>query len=123
MDTQHVAKQYLKHLENAETDKIVALFAADGIVISPIYGTKSAKDFYTELGNDTTNSTLHFKGVFEKANSNEFALYFTYEWTMINAKVVVFDVVDIIKLDDNGKITELKIIYDTTEARQAQSTI
>lgn len=42
---------------------------------------------------------------------------------MANGKKVIFDVVDIIRCNNNGKIIELKIIYDTVQARQAKSTI
>lgn len=45
MNNKIIADQYLKHLENADMEKVVALFADDGKVISPIYGTKLAGSF------------------------------------------------------------------------------
>ncbi|WP_237270756.1 hypothetical protein [Tenacibaculum discolor] len=46
------------------------------------------------------------------------ALYFTYKWTLKNNEKVEFDVVDIIELNSENKITKLKIIYDTVISRK-----
>ena len=112
-----IAKTYLKYLENGDFEKVVSLFRKDGMVSSPIYGIKKVDDFYANLSNDTKASKLHFNGVFEENDSNNFALYFTYEWTLKDNNQVIFDVVDIIELDENNKIAHLKIIYDTVVAR------
>lgn len=88
------------------------------MVESPIYGTKKATQFYRELDSDTSNSKLHLKGVFDEKHSNNLALYLTYKWTFKNNKIVEFDVVDIIELDSENKISKLKIIYDTVIARK-----
>lgn len=112
-----VLHDYLEHLQNGNIEKVIDLFNEDGIVESPIYGVKKAKQFYTELSNDTSNSRLQLKGVFEQKDSNNYALYFTYIWTIKNGKVVEFDVVDIIEFDDKNKIINLKIIYDTVISR------
>ena len=71
-----------------------------------------------ELNNDTNNSELSVLGIFEEKDSNQLALYFSFKWTLKNNEVVVFDVVDIIKFDEQHKITQLKIIYDTVLARK-----
>ena len=122
-----VANKYLEHLENGDIKKVIDLFHENGIVDSPIYGIKKADFFYRELNNDTSNSTpngaievknLHLQGIFEQNNSNNIALYFTYEWTLKSNKIVEFDVVDIIELDPDNKIKKLKIIYDTVVARK-----
>ncbi|MDV7137978.1 nuclear transport factor 2 family protein [Maribacter sp. TH_r10] len=113
-----VANKYLEHLENGDIKKVIDLFHENGIVDSPIYGIKKADFFYRELNNDTSNSKLHLQGIFEQNNSNNIALYFTYEWTLKSNKIVEFDVVDIIELDPDNKIKKLKIIYDTVVARK-----
>ncbi|GGG57373.1 hypothetical protein GCM10011414_29020 [Croceivirga lutea] len=112
-----IAKAYLKHLENGDFEKVVALFNENGMVESPIYGLKKAVDFYSNLSADTSASKLHFKAIFEEKTRNHFALYFAYEWTLKNNEQVKFDVVDIIELDSDNKIAQLKIIYDTVVAR------
>lgn len=117
MTTTEVLNAYLQHLENGKTEAIISLFSKDGMVDSPIYGIQKADQFYKELGNDTSNSKLQLKGIFEQNGSKNFALYFNYLWTLNNGKHVEFDVVDIIELNSEHKITKLKIIYDTVVSR------
>ncbi|MEM9076512.1 MAG: nuclear transport factor 2 family protein [Bacteroidota bacterium] len=118
MDKNKIAQKYLKYLESGNMEKVVGLFSENGIVESPIYGIKKANDFYFELKSDTLNSELNLKGVFEKYNSNEFVLYFSYKWTLKNNRKVAFDVVDVMELDWENKIKKLKIIYDTVISRK-----
>ncbi|MDE1207153.1 nuclear transport factor 2 family protein [Tenacibaculum larymnensis] len=118
MNKSEIAKKYLEHLENGNIEKVINLFSNNGIVESPIYGIKKADKFYRELNNDTSNSELFLKGIFEQNDSNNLALYFTYKWTLKNNEKVEFDVVDIIELDSENKITKLKIIYDTVISRK-----
>ena len=58
MNKTEIAKQYLKHLEESDTEKVISLFNETGIVESPIYGIKNASEFYRELNDDTSNSEL-----------------------------------------------------------------
>ena len=118
MDKNEIARNYLEYLESGDMDKVIDLFNDSGIVESPIYGIKKAEEFYRELNNDTSNSELHLKGIFEQKDSNNFALYFTYKWTLKNNQKINFDVVDIIELDSQNKIKKLKIIYDTVISRK-----
>ena len=118
MDYSEIANSYLEYLEIGNIERVIDLFSENGIVESPIYGIKRADRFYRELMNDTSTSKLHLRGIFEQNNMNNFALYFTYEWTLKNNRKVEFDVVDIIELDSENKISKLKIIYDTFAARE-----
>jgi hypothetical protein len=118
MNKSQIAKKYLEHLEKGNIEKVINLFSNNGIVESPIYGIKKADEFYRELNNDTSNSELILKEIFEQNESNNLALYFTYKWTLKNNEKVEFDVVDIIELDSENKITKLKIIYDTVISRK-----
>ncbi|WP_299626584.1 nuclear transport factor 2 family protein [uncultured Tenacibaculum sp.] len=118
MNKNQVATSYLQFLENGEIEKVIELFDENGIVESPIYGVKKASVFYRELQNDTSKSELELKGIFEQNDSNTIALYFLYKWTLKNNKIVEFDVVDIIDINTEGKITKLKIIYDTVISRR-----
>lgn len=118
MDKKEIAKRYIAYLENGEVEKVISLFSDKGMVQSPLYGIKKASDFYNELANDTSNSELSVKGIFQEEDSNQLALYFTYNWTLKNNEKVTFDVVDIIEFDAQNKIDKLIIIYDTVIARQ-----
>ena len=117
MTKKEIAKQYIEFLENGEINQIIKLFSKKGQVTSPIYGTKLASDFYKELNEDTLNSKLKFKGLFEEKVSQRIALYFKYNWTLKNNSYIEFEVVDIIEFDKNNKIKHLKIIYDTVKSR------
>ena len=118
MNKKEVASKYLEYLEKGDINNVIDLFDINGIVDSPLYGVKKADKFYRELSNDTSNSELFLKGIFEESNSNDLALYFTYKWTLKNNQEVEFDVVDIIELNSKNKIKKLKIIYDTVVARK-----
>ena len=118
MTKREIANKYIEYLSIGDVEKIVNLFADNGKVSSPIYGEKPAGLFYKELLEDTINSALKFKGIFEEADSNRIALYFEYTWTVKSGKMVQFDVVDILDLDNENKIIKLKIIYDTVISRK-----
>lgn len=118
MTRSEIAHTYLKNLEAGNIEAVINLFAEGGMVESPIYGKKKAADFYRDLNEDTSNSTLHLKGIFEDHQANSLAIYFSYQWTLRNNKLVEFDVVDIVELDQDNKILNLKIIYDTVLSRR-----
>lgn len=123
MDKKEIAKRYIAYLENGEVEKVISLFSDKGMVQSPLYGVKKASDFYNELANDTSNSELSVKGIFQEEDSSQLALYFTYNWALKNNEKVTFDVVDIIEFDAQNKIDKLIIIYDTVIARQLLSKV
>ena len=118
MTKKEVAKKYIEFLSAGHLDDILSLFAENATVHSPIYGENDATTFYKILIDDTENSKLQLKGIFEDSESANLALHFEYTWTLKSTKVVAFDVVDIIEFDNQNKIIELKIIYDTVVSRQ-----
>ncbi len=118
MTNKTITQQYIQHLQQGDMQKVIALFTEDAKVQSPIYGTQNAREFYTNLASDTTQSELKIKGTFEETDSNRIALYFNYQWTLKNGKDINFDVVDIIDFDEDNKITNLQIIYDASISRK-----
>lgn len=118
-----VATAYLSALEAADLEAILTLFAGDAAVVSPLYGTVSAAQFFETLLTETSASRLTLKTVFEAAeDTSSIAILFDYEWDLANGRSVDFPVVDVMELDGLGKISKLTIIYDATEARAAIST-
>ncbi len=117
MTLKQIALQYISALEKGDVDLIISLFSENGIVESPLYGTNKASVFYTTLSEDTTASELKLKGMFEEQESLRLALFFEYTWTLKNGKIVTFDVVDILTVDEYHKINSLQIIYDTVNTR------
>ncbi|AXT20373.1 nuclear transport factor 2 family protein [Flavobacteriaceae bacterium AU392] len=118
LSKKEIAINYINFLEKGNITDVLSLFTKNGIVDSPVYGVMNAHQFYNKLNNDTTNSELDLKGIFEEKDSNSLALYFKYKWTLKNNQKVEFDVVDIIEFDTSNKITKLKIIYDTVISRE-----
>lgn len=114
-----ISHQYLEALRQADLSSLLELFAPDAQVDSPLYGKQLATDFYRSLFQDTKASELEFLNIFIHADQLQFALYFRYHWTMENESKSSFEVVDIIELNEHGKINSLKIIYDTQHTRSA----
>ena len=119
MTANEICKQYLKALNEGSLENVLALFDADAIVISPLYGEMSAKKFYNDLFADTNRSVTELLNVFTPDSGNSSAaLHFHYTWTLKNGAIVEFECVDIIEIDpETNKITKLKIIYDTAPLR------
>ncbi len=115
MDLNSLGEKYLKALEKGELQDILGLFAPDGQVISPVYGRLKADTFYTKLLGDTKRSELQLHHSICDKEANKLALYFTYRWTLKDDSLLIFDVADILVLDDDKKIKELTIIYDSRE--------
>ncbi|NER15525.1 nuclear transport factor 2 family protein [Leptobacterium flavescens] len=118
MKYNEIAEKYLTYLEEGNVDGVISLFSENGIVESPLYGLRPASEFYRDLNNDTTNSSLKLDGVFTEEGSRRISLLFDYEWTLKNNKKVRFKVVDIICFNDLNKIEKLTIIYDTVVSRK-----
>ena len=119
MTKEEIAKEYLSFLEKGEIDKVIQLFTEDGIVVSPVYGTMVAKEFYYALAADTKASKLNFDGLFVEENSNRISILFDYHWTLKSDEIIKFKVVDVIELTCDNKIEKLTIIYDTVNVRNA----
>ena len=115
MDFCDLGERYLNALEKGELEEILELFSSDGQVISPVYGRLRADKFYDTLFDDTLNSELQLHHSICDHKANKLAVYFTYRWTLKDDSLLIFDVVDILVLDDNHKIKELTIVYDSRE--------
>jgi len=123
MTRKEIAELYINLLQKGDMEGVISLFSNGGIVHSPIYGIKKASDFYKELAADTSDSNLTLNGIFEESDSSRIALYFNFLWTLKNGELVNFDVVDILVFDEEDKITELRIIYDTVISREAVASL
>ncbi|MDX1315692.1 MAG: nuclear transport factor 2 family protein [Eudoraea sp.] len=115
MDFCKLGEQYLEALEQGSLQGILELFASDAQVISPVYGRLKAEDFYTTLLADTHSSELQLQHCICDRKARKIAVYFIYHWTLKDDSLLIFDVVDILLLDENHKIKELNIIYDSRE--------
>jgi len=105
-------------LEIGSADEIIKLFSPDAVVHSPLYGDVKAKKFYQELFKDTSKSKITLMNIFVSQNNPQIAAgHFRYVWILKDGTSTSFECVDIFRFDENGKIKELTIIYDTSKIR------
>jgi steroid delta-isomerase len=112
--------EYLAAIEAADAARILALFADDATVNSPLYGVVPAREFYPRLFRDTARSTLRLRSVMvgETIESRPtVAFWFDFDWTLSGGTRTLFTVVDIAELDQDGRISTLYILYDTAPLR------
>lgn len=118
MSIQHIGSTYLKYLEKGDVSKILSLFTKDALVVSPVYGTLPAKEFYRKLKEDTKESIIRLDGIFTEEGGERIVMVFDYKWTLRNGEEVNFKVADILEFDPVQKIKKLLIIYDTVGSRE-----
>ncbi len=112
-------QKYLKFLETSNYENLMSLFLDDAIVYSPLYGKVSAGKFYKEVFKDTLESNFTVINMFESSDPSFAAIHFQYDWVLSDGNEAPFEVVDIFKFSEEGKIIELKIIYDSVQTRSA----
>lgn len=119
MNPRQLCSHYLAAMNEGNADKVLALFDAGAIVVSPLYGTMAAEVFYRELFADTDRSDTRLLHIFDATkDSSSVALHFQYVWTLRSGKVVEFECVDVFDLNPaRDRFTKLTIIYDTAPLR------
>lgn len=110
---------YLQALSSADVDAAVRLFAAGGVVHSPLYGTRPAREFYLALFADTSRSVLTLRRTLVSADAASVAFWFDFDWTLADGTPAPFTVVDVAELDEAGSIRDLHIVYDTHPLRDS----
>lgn len=109
---------YLRALGSSDSDLAISLFAPNGVVESPLYGTLSAREFYPALFADTARSVLTLRKTLLSADAATIAFWFDFDWVLANGTPAPFTVVDVAELDDRGRIERLHIVYDTSPLRE-----
>ena len=112
-------KKYLQYLEAADYENLILLFSEDAIVHSPLYGKVAATKFYKDLFEDTSESKLTLLNILHGEEDSVAAVHFQFDWTLSDGTAAPFEVVDVIKFSKDGKIDELKIIYDSAKTKPA----
>lgn len=119
MTSQDLCRRYLDALNTGDLEGVCALFAPDARILSPLYGTRPAREFYTELFADTTRSETTPINIFDNSSlGGAVALHFRYVWTLSSGKIVAFECVDVFELAPDGQhFAGMTIIYDTAPLR------
>jgi hypothetical protein len=114
--------RYLAAVTASDLEGMLSLFADGAVVHSPLYGDLPATDFYPALFADTGAAHLTLLGTMHGASTAGRPLVsflFHFDWTLADGTAAPFDVVDVAELDDAGRITSLRIVYDTVSVRPA----
>jgi hypothetical protein len=122
MTPNQLAVLYLGALQMGDLEQIVALFAEDGMVHSPLYGPKAPTEFYEGVFRDTSDVELTLRGVsggVSVGGGEIVMIWFRFDWTMAGGTNVPFEAVDVMELNSEGRIANLHIIYDTVNTRPA----
>ncbi len=114
---QETIKKYFENLSNGNYESLIELFDNEAIVFSPLYGKRSAKEFYKELIEDSDESS-EVKLLVTFSDGDKGAGHFEYSWVLKNGDKSSFQGVDLFKFNDQGKIVEIRIIYDTYGTRE-----
>src|SRR5581483_1352638 len=116
-----IIRSYFQGLESGSYEKVIQLFAPNAVVLSPLYGKKSATTFYKELFSDTNRSKITLKNIFVNPDNSQVAAgHFLYDWTLKDGTKAPFECIDVFEFTkDNKFIEKLTIIYDTQHTRKA----
>lgn len=119
MSATELCHRYLAALDAGDLDAVLALFTTNAEVVSPLYGTKPAAEFYEGLFADTKASDTTLLNIFDRAgDGGSVALHFRYGWTLADGTPATFEVVDVIELTPaRDAFAKLTIIYDTAPLR------
>lgn len=109
--------EYLAALEVGDAKRVLALFAPDGIVHSPLYGAVPAREFYPKLFADTAEIRLGLRRIF-RDDREAVAFWFDFTWVLAGGTSASSTIVDIAELTEDGLISSLHIIYDTAPIRE-----
>lgn len=109
---------YVDALTNADIDTMHRVFTREALVISPIYGKQDYAEFYEKLFADTVSSKVSLLTVLVSPRASKVAMHIEYEWTLTEENPVCFHCVDLFEYcERRDRFTELRIVYDTHEAR------
>lgn len=105
---------YLDAFNAGDLDSVLSLFSADARVFSPTQAEpKSPRDFYPPLLERSKGTVFTAKALFAGESPDSAAVLFDYAKPMPDGSVGTFDCVDVFAFDGAGKITEMKIVFDT----------
>lgn len=115
-----IIRRYLSAMESCDLDGVLACFADDGMISSPVYGLVSVRPFYERLFADTVSAEVTIHHVYRATDDPaRWAAHFAYQWARREGPAVSTDLIDLFEFDTAAiLITRLRIIFDTA-ARQA----
>lgn len=109
-----VVRRYLKAMEMGDLPGVLDCFAADGVVVSPVYGTVAVRPFYERLFADTISTEVRIRDLYVAQGRPERAIaHFDYVWRRRDQPVLKTRLIDLFDFDMSGrKIARLRIVMD-----------
>lgn len=110
-----VIRRYLSAMEACDLDGVLACFADDGMITSPVYGRVPVRPFYERLFADTLSAEVTIHQVYRATDDlGRWAAHFAYRWERRDTPPVSTDLIDLFEFDSAATlITHLRIIFDT----------
>jgi hypothetical protein len=110
-----VIRRYLSAMEACDLDGVLACFAADGMITSPVYGRVAVRPFYERLFADTLSVEVGIHHIYRATDDpGRWAAHFAYRWERRDAPPMSTDLIDLFEFDSATMlITHLRIIFDT----------
>lgn len=119
MNVEDLCRSYLAAMESGDLEALMANFAEDATVTSPISGKQPARDFYAYVMRVTSGRTMTLRTIFVGAsNPLRAAVHVAYTRTVGDGEPATIEAVDVFELtEDRSKIAAVTIIYDTAPVR------
>ncbi len=111
-------RAYFAALTAGDMDRVIALFADDGAVVSPFLGTLPARAFFEKLGKASAQSSLTVHDVLIGTAGETGAAHFRYDWTLADGSKISFEGVDHFTFAPDLRFRMMRIYYDTHPLRQ-----
>ncbi len=108
-------RAYLAAMEAGDLAGVLACFAPDAHIISPVYGTVAVRAFYERLLADTATVKIEPHAIYQAVGyPQRWIAHFGYRWIRRDGTVVETDLIDFFSFDAAlEKIAQLKIVFDS----------
>lgn len=116
MTVSTVVRRYLKAMEAGDLPGVLDCFSADGVVVSPVYGTVKVRAFYEQLFGDTIRTEVRIRDLYVAHGRPDRAIaHFEYLWERREKPTLETRLIDLFDFDPSGtKIVRLRIIMDSS---------
>lgn len=120
MPKQTLIKKFFQEIEKGHYDEVVKLFAPQGKIHSPIYGSMDAASFYKKLSIDAKATKIEIRNIFIDINNPHLAAaYIISSWGFKTGKSFNLEGINIFEFtSDEAQFQSVKFIYDTYTIRQ-----
>jgi hypothetical protein len=111
--------QYHRAVKECDLDKVLSLFAPDGVMVTPLKGVCDPKNYHEWLFITIKKATIEVQNVFQALNGDiSICVHSRYKWLLNNDKVIEFGVVSVFEFTpDRKKIKKVSNFYDTALVR------